>query len=72
MLVCCLVPLAGLGVALLFGVPLGSLGILALLVVCPLSHLLMMRGAGHKAGHSETSSGQTISQGMRNNQTKSQ
>lgn len=65
MLICCLVPILGLGVAWLLGVPLGTLGTVALLLLCPLGHFLMMRGGGHTASHSPTPSGQTNSKDVK-------
>ncbi len=49
MLACCLLPVGALIAATVFGVPLGTLGTFALLLLCPLGHLLMMRGSGHKS-----------------------
>lgn len=42
MFICCLVPIAGLTVALSLGVPLGTPGTVALLVLCPIVHILLM------------------------------
>lgn len=50
MLIGCLLPLLGFGVAWFLGVPLGTLGIAALFLLCPLIHILMMRGMGKKHG----------------------
>lgn len=61
MLLCCLIPLVGIGVALIFGVSLGIWSIVALLLICPLSHILLMRGMGHESHHSGTASGKTAS-----------
>ena len=47
MLACCLVPLAVLGAVLFLKVELGSVGIFAIMLLCPLMHILMMRGMGH-------------------------
>lgn len=57
MLICCLLPLLGFGVAWLLGVPLGTLGIVLLFLFCPLSHIFMMRGMGkkHDAEHDPAS-----------------
>jgi len=51
MLAGCLVPLAAILAVAVFKVPLGTVGIFALLLLCPLGHLLMMRGMGHKEHH---------------------
>ncbi len=42
MLVCCLVPLIGLGAAFLFHLPFSTLFTAAMIVFCPLSHVVMM------------------------------
>lgn len=52
MVICCLLPVVGFTVAFFLGIPLGTLGIAALLLLCPLGHILMMRSMGKKhAGH---------------------
>jgi len=51
----CLAALGGLGVAWYLGVPLSTLAVVAMLLICPLSHFFMMRG-GH--GHSHGMSAQ--------------
>lgn len=43
MIVCCGIPLVGILALTSFGI-LGSWGYFALLLICPLGHLLMMRG----------------------------
>jgi hypothetical protein len=43
MILCCAIPLVGILVLSTFGI-LGSWGYYALLVICPVGHLLMMRG----------------------------
>jgi len=59
MLACCLIPLALVGVVLASGVSLGGILPFAVMLLCPLMHVLMMRGMGHDhAGHHpEASSG---------------
>lgn len=47
MLACCLVPVAALVAITLFKIPVSTVVYGALLLACPLSHLLMMRFMGH-------------------------
>ncbi len=54
MLACCLIPIAALVVVFVFHIPLGTVGTLALFLLCPLMHLFMMRGMGHDTHHSTT------------------
>ena len=51
MLACCLVPLAGLILVAIFNIPLKSVFYFALVLLCPLSHLLMMKYMGHGEEH---------------------
>ncbi len=47
MVICCLVPLVALGLAWWLGASLGNAGLVALLLLCPLLHLVLMRDMGH-------------------------
>lgn len=47
MVVCCVVPMAFLAAVFLFNVPLGTVGLFAIMLLCPLMHVFMMRGMGH-------------------------
>lgn len=51
MLDCCLLPVAAIVAVTVFNVPLGTVGLYALLLLCPLGHFLLMRGMGHNGHH---------------------
>jgi hypothetical protein len=51
MVACCLVPIAGFALVSLFNIPLKSIFYFAMILFCPLSHILMMRYMGHNPGH---------------------
>jgi hypothetical protein len=51
MAACCLIPLAGLVLISVFNIPLKSVFYFALILFCPLSHILMMKYMGHDEGH---------------------
>jgi hypothetical protein len=56
MLVCCLVTAAAFAAFIIFNVPLNTVLLFALVLVCPLSHLLLMKymwnaGATHDKAH---------------------
>jgi hypothetical protein len=50
MIACCLVPVIALGAIFLFKVPVNQVLYIGLILVCPLSHLLMMKFMGHGEG----------------------
>lgn len=54
MLACCLIPIAGFVLASAFNIPLKSMFYFAMILICPLSHLLMMKYMGHGEGHQHT------------------
>ena len=50
MIACCLVPVIALGAIFLFKVPVNQVVYVGLILMCPLSHLFMMKFMGHGEG----------------------
>lgn len=62
MLACCLLPIVGLALVFLFNVPVNTVLLGALVLICPLSMILMMMfmGSEHDASHDTDRSGTAI------------
>ena len=55
MILFCLVPVVALAAIFLFNVPVNSVLLFGLILLCPISHLFMMKFMGHDHNHEETS-----------------
>jgi len=57
MVLCCLVPVIGLVAVYFFNITLSNVLLYSLILLCPLSHLLMMKFMGHDHSSTEQHSG---------------
>ncbi len=51
MLACCLIPILAIGAVTIFHVPFNLVLLYGMILLCPISHLFMMRGMMNGEGH---------------------
>jgi uncharacterized membrane protein len=56
MILCCLIPVAGLAAVYFFQIPLSKVVFFGMMLLCPISHLLMMKFIGHDHSPAEQAS----------------
>lgn len=61
MLLCCLIPLVGIAAIVVFRIPASSVLYVALVLACPLMHLVMMRSMGQDHANPSRHAGHHLS-----------